>query len=198
MNNYTFALKRPLIIPSNTVAKALMVFRPQDFALSYTMMPNPKEGYMVVTLTIVDKINGNDVYQLASYTITLQGFGTGVITNQAAIDAWVASHTSITAAKTALEISLLEKQGEEYEYLNNKEEVPVELTNAINALMEDVQEAEAQLVELGEKPEPEELFINKYEDVLPYFDNKGAITPEGITWAKTIPFLGLTIGDYIA
>ena len=152
---------------------------------------------MVVTLTIVDKETGNQVYTIASYTITENGFPTGVILNQAAIDAWVSSYGSISSAKKALEATLVEKQGEEYQYLADKLDVPAELTLEIESLTEQVAEAEGQLVALGERPEPIELHINKYSDVLQYFDNKGAITADGITWAKTIPFMGLTIGDYI-
>lgn len=197
MDNYTFELKRPLIIPSNTVQNALMVFRPSHFALSYSMMPNPKEGYMVVTLTIVDKASGNEVFQIFSYTITEQGFATGVILNQAAIDAWVASFGSINDAKNALEATLVDKQSEEYQYLADKLDVPAELTLEIESLTEQVAEAVAQLEELGDKPEPVELHINKYSDVLQYFDNKGAITADGVLWAKQIPFMGLKIGDFI-
>ena len=197
MDNYTFELKRPLIIPSNTVANALLIFPTAKFGLSYSMMPNPKEAYMVVTLTIADKETGNDVFQIASYTITEQGFATGIIVNQAAIDAWIGSFESINTAKTALELTLVEKQGLEYQYLADKLDVPAELTLEIESLKEQVAEATQEIEALGEKPEPIELRINKYSDVLQYFDNKGAITPEGILWAKQIPFMGLKIGDFI-
>lgn len=48
-----------------------------------------------------------------------------------------------------------------------------------------------------ESQKPIELFVNKYETVINYFEKDGSITDEGIVWAKQLPFLGKTIGYYI-
>lgn len=197
MDSYTFALKRPLILPSSSISKALLFFRADVFGLSYSMMPNPKEAYMVVTLTVVNIQTGETALELASYTITEKGFSTGVITNAAEIAAWVSSATTIEGGVALKSGQLYLKQGEEYALIAAAQEVPKELTDEIAALTGEIATLQAQLVALGEKPEPVELFINKYSDVLQYFDNKGAITEEGIAWARNIPFLGLKLGDFI-
>lgn len=198
MDNYTFNIKRSILIPFSGVVNAILVFRPEHFALSYTMQPNPKEEYMVVSLNIVDKTSGNEVYKLASFTITERGFPTGVILNAAAIEKWLNDNATLGLTKKAKEMELIEKEGEEYALIADKQDVPAELTAAIEALRLEVTALTADIEALGPQPEPNELYFNKYSDVVGYFDNRGAITAEGIAWARNIPFLGLTLGDYLA
>lgn len=40
---------------------------------------------------------------------------------------------------------------------------------------------------LGYKPDPIELYVNKYSQVIDYFNNKGELTEAGIVWAKNLP-----------
>lgn len=197
MDNYTFNIKRSILIPFSGVVNALLVFRPEHFALSYTMQPNPKEEYMVVSLNIVDKSTGNEVYKLASFTITERGFPTGVILNAAVIEKWLNDNAALNLTKKTKEMALVDKQGDEYALIAAQKQVPAELTAEIAALQEEVNQLTASIEALGPQPEPNELYFNKYSDVVGYFDNRGAITSEGIAWARNIPFLGLTLGDYL-
>ena len=197
MDNYTFKLKRPMVLPSPQISGALLLFMPDRFSLSYEMIPRPKEETMVVNLNIVEAATGNNALQINSFTITEQGFPTGQILNEAEIAAWVLADTETRAEIAEVTTNLLEKQGEEYALIQAKEEVPKELTEAIVALSAQLGELQAELVSIGEKPLPVLEYFNRYSEVLQYFDNKGAITPEGIAWARQIPFLGFTIGDFI-
>lgn len=197
MDNYTFKLKRPMVLPSPQISGALLLFMPDRFSLSYEMIPRPKEETMVVNLNIVESTNGNMALQISSFTITEQGFPTGQILNEAEIAAWVLADSTTRGEIAATTAELLEKQGEEYALIQAKEEVPKELSEAILALSTTLGELQAELVSIGEKPEPVLGYFNRYSDVLQYFDNKGAITAAGILWARQIPFLGLTIGDFI-
>lgn len=43
----------------------------------------------------------------------------------------------------------------------------------------------------------EPVVINKYSDVIGYFNGDGTLTDAGIAWAKTTPFRGALISDYI-
>jgi len=41
------------------------------------------------------------------------------------------------------------------------------------------------------------VYINKYSEVIQYFEGDGSLTEAGITWAKSTPFNGQTVGDFI-
>jgi hypothetical protein len=39
--------------------------------------------------------------------------------------------------------------------------------------------------------------INKYSEVISFFNGDGTLTDAGIAWAKSTPFKGALIGDYV-
>ncbi len=47
------------------------------------------------------------------------------------------------------------------------------------------------------KPTPQPLIVNRYSDVIGYFNGDGSITKEGVEWAGQVPFLDGTLGDYL-
>jgi hypothetical protein len=197
MDAYTFALKLPLQIPSPTIPGAILFFPKEKFGLSYSIIPNPKASEMHVTLDVVELANPKNTFKVAAFSITENGFSTGVILNQVEVDAWHASATDLNGQLSLKYAELVDYQAQEQALIEAGLPVSNQLAQNIRKAQEDVDALIADITALGPEPIPDELFINKYADVIQYFDNTGAITPEGVLWAKSIPFMARTLGDYI-
>jgi hypothetical protein len=149
-----FNLKQDLIIPFK--GESYITFPKDHFALSYRMQPNYKQSYLNVTVDIVD-LQDNFVSVFKEFTVTEEGFATGVITNIEDIHAWDIDRAAL-----------------------------------LNSLESTIDEEEQSLIyqqitQLGNRPQEQELFINKYSEVIEYFNNKGELTEQGIIWAKNLP-----------
>lgn len=197
MSQYVFNLKKPIIIPSPNVRNAYLIFPKDTCSISYEILPKPKDSCMTVNLTIVDKLTHAVLLQLSQYNVTEEGFPSGQFVNQAQRDQWKSQYDPLAR-------QLVEKQQIQYALqtdvialTNNNQEIPQSLLDEINVLDGEIALLESNIEVLGQCPVGEELFINKYSEIIGYFDNKGAITEEGITWAKTIKFLDGTLGDYL-
>lgn len=184
------------MVPSPNVKNAFLVFPYQTCSLSYDVVPLPKEDAMSVTLSLVDKVSGVTIFPLGNYKITEQGFPTGVVLNQAEIDAYNSSLAPLTAEYNSLQTTIFAKQSDiaiAAAQGTDTKDLEAELV----LLLEDLNAVSSAIAALGEVPEKQFEYRNKYSEVIQYFDNSGTITQDGIMWAKTIPFLGLTIGDFI-
>lgn len=197
MDQYTFKLKRPILIPAKNIRNAYTVFPSSTCALSYEVVPNPRQATMTVTLTIVDALSGAMIYKLDTFNITEQGFPTGNVLNAADIATWDTAVLPLKSAAEQASVELTNLQIQVAELVNTNQIVPQELTDAVDAKIAEIQTIDDAIVAAGPRPVPVLEYYNKYSDIIKYFDNTGAITAEGIIWAKNIPFLGLTIGDYI-
>lgn len=192
----TFQLKRPIIVPSPSVKNAFLIFPYQTCALSYDVVPLPKEDAMSVTLSLVDKVNGTNIFPLGNYKITEQGFPTGVVLNQTEIDNYKKALAPLLVEYNSIQVLVFSKQSDIAIAIAQK--LPTETLEAeLSLLLENLNNVSVQISDLGEEPEKQYEYRNKYSEIIQYFDNSGTITQEGIAWAKTIPFLGLTIGDFI-
>lgn len=196
MSKYIFELKRPIIVPA-PINNAFLIFPKNKCSLSYEILPKPKVSTMTIILTIVDNDNNNILMQLAEFNITEQGFSSGIFSNQTTIDDWNTSYTPLATALLEKQTTFYALQTEALQLSATKQPIPQELLDQMTVLDGEINEITANITNLGPKPIGQEIFINKYSDVIQYFDNKGAITEAGIEWAKNIPFLGFTIGDYI-
>lgn len=103
MNQYVFELKKPIIIPSPNIRRALLIFPKDTCCLSYEILPKPKDSSMTIILTIVDKETSVVLMQLAQYNVTETGFPSGVYANQTLRDQWKAQFDPLAA-------QLLDKQ----------------------------------------------------------------------------------------
>ena len=157
--NYTFEIKKDLQVPSLKNSKAFVTYPKEHFVLGYRIESFPRQEYMNVHIEILDKVKLSVVDVLNSFTVTEQGFATGIISNQTEIDNWIASATLLN------------------EQLNNSQDEA------------EIETLTAQIQELGAKPNPIELYVNKYSEVIEYFDNKGKLTSDGLIWASNLSFL---------
>lgn len=195
--NYIFPLKKNITIPSPTVPNAYLVFPFTTCALTYSILPKPQQSTMSVELIIADKVSGKHLFTLTQFAITEAGFPTGVVLNQADIDAYNTAKTTLATEILSLNEQLMAKDLEAQVFISQSLPVPEELTLEIENLQTQLVTKNAELVALGSAPAPITEVRNKYSDVIQYFDNTGSITTEGIVWAKTIPFGGATLGDYL-
>ena len=194
---FIFKLKRALVIPINEFAnEGVIVYNSREFALGYSVIPNPKEKELSVSLIIYRIADERLIRNLATYRITEQGFPTGEIVNAVEIEdankAYIKALgfvNATTATLTALYV--LEAQAS----------AELEDTSAIVAQIQIAQqELEQYKSDLKSIviPAPELAYWNKYSDIIDYFNKDGSITEEGLAWAKSVPFLGLTLNDYLA
>lgn len=197
MNEYIFPLVRPLAIPSRNVPGALLVFLPTKHGLTYKVSPFPRDQRLHVTLEVVTLENNVVVYPLSEFDITETGFPSGVALNQDAIDSYLAEYAPLVAASDAKYAEMGANEDAQVAELANTGQVSQKLIDAYTVLLGEFQELQDQIGALGQQPVPVYEYINKYSEVKDYFDNTMTITPEGLVWAKTIPFLGNTLGDFI-
>lgn len=196
---FIYKLKRPLVFPvSKTEKRGYVVYNSRDFGIGYNSLPNPRDKVLVVSLAIFELETGQLVQNIDSYVITESGFPTNVIVNQAEIDAARQLLSDVQSDITKTENRLQSAYAEEAAAV--VEGATQETLDAIKATIQhyltELEDLRNQLQAIS-IPAPEILYINKYSDIIKYFSNDGSITEEGVVWAKTIPFLGLTIGDYI-
>lgn len=197
MSQYVFDLKRPIIIPSPNIRRAFLIFPKDTCSLSYEILPKPKDSSMTVILTIVDKETSSVLLQLSQYNITETGFPSGIYENQAQRDQWQSQYDPLALQLAQKQQTYYGLQTEVITLTNTNQEVPQALLDEITVLEGEMATLESSITALGEIPSGQEIYINKYSEIIGYFDNKGAITAEGIAWAKTINFLGATLGDYL-
>ncbi len=199
---FLFNLKRSIILPQED--GSYLVYPKNAFSFAYAVIPDPKRRALRISLLMANKATEAIVRTIAEFDVTDAGFPTGVTTNQAEIDAWqldfdslmedYAKATNDYAVKKQEELALLAE-------LPNDPEVQKDLDIVVAALVglkEAMETAKAAVdVKRTERPAPVELFINKYDDLIGYFNNDGSITDDGIVWARTVPFFGATIGDFL-
>ena len=198
MSQYVFDLKKAIIIPSPNIRKAFLIFPKDTCSLSYEILPKPKDSSMTVILTIVDKETNAVLLQLSQYHVTEAGFASGIFSNQAERDQWKSQYDPLAAQLIDKQQTLYALEVESITLSNNNQAIPQALLDEISSLDGEISILESNIAGLGACPVGEELYINKYSDIIGYFDNKGAISEEGIAWAKTIRFMGATLGDYLA
>jgi len=162
MTDYTFPIKKDLSVPLIKNNKAFITYPAEHFALTYTIQPFPRQEYLNVHIEIVDRVTGIVVDTLNSFTITEQGFPTGIITNQSEIDSVRATHEQLSPL---LSEAIASENQEEMDRLISE------------------------IAALPTVPTPIELYVNKYSEVSEYFDNKGRLTSEGFIWASNLSFL---------
>ena len=194
---FIFKLKRALVLPvSEWDNQGMLVYNPRDFALGYSTVPNPKEKQLTVNLLIYRLSDERTIRNLATFVITEQGFPTGRVLNQAEIDAAATSRADLeqetleinaVVADLYLEEAALNAEGQDTTAISKQ------ITDLIKRLAEIRVELNALIV-----PTPELEYYNRYSDIIDYFNKDGSITELGIEWARTVPFMGLTLNDYLA
>lgn len=196
-NTFIFDIKRPIVLPVNLGSnEGVIVYNIRDFGFGYTVMPNPREKVLTISLLVMRKSDQAIVRTLSTFNVTEQGFPSGVILNQPEIDAAI-------AMKGLLLIEIPELQAL-IQNLLAQEAAAIEAETDPTQIQEQLAEAQATLATKMQElvniviPEPNVLFVNKYSDIIDYFEKDGSITAEGIQWARTVPFLGGTLDDYLA
>jgi hypothetical protein len=187
MNNLLFPLTKNLIIPATgNPNKGYLLFPAGQFGLTYTTLPNPKKSQMTISLGVEDLTTNELVWILGTYNITEVGFP--VPTNEAEYEAYLAEVQTAKdrAAMAAANYSSLEEQ------LVSNPELQEEYENAAI-------EYQAATDALNSIPEVtlKQEYINKYSEIIPYFNGDGTLTNEGIEWAKTHNLGGVTLDYYI-
>lgn len=195
---FFFPLKTALVIPSTEAAgHGLLVFLPGDNGFTYKVSPDPVSKSLNVSLFLTSEKNPDWLFKLAAFDITEAGFPTGVLLNQQEVDDYANNVSQINADIAANKISLSAKYAERAAFIAENEDIPLELSQEIFDLEKAALLLADQRNNVGDAPTPEPEIVNKYSEVINYFDRDGSITADGIEWAKGIRFAGLTIGDYI-
>ncbi len=197
MNKLIFPLKRSLVLPATERPnKGLLVFLPEQFGLTYKIVPNASEKSMLVQLFIID-LSDNWTYLIKTFNITENGFPTGKVLNADVISTYNLTYDQLLQSITNSETQLVILEAERATLISLSQDVP----NKLNKDIEDLQNLRIQsyteLKNLGEKPLPILEYYNKYSDVIDFFEKSGEISLDGVSWAKNIPFFGLTLGDFI-
>jgi len=196
MNDFIFEIKRPLIIPVSEYSnEGVIVYNVREFGLGYSIMPNPREKIMTISLLVFRLADEVVIRSLATFNITEQGFKTGVVLNQAEIDAVLLRRKKLNEKLQESQTNLLLLKAEEASLASQEldtSEIAKLIVITEAAIEELTQELYNEIL-----PQEEYLYINKYSDIIEYFDKDGSITPEGIEWAKTVPFRGGTLNDYL-
>lgn len=196
MNNFIFKIKRSIVIPVNDfVNDGIIVYNTRNFGLGYSVIPNPREKVMTISLLVFRLVDEVVVRTLATFNVTEEGFKTDVVLNQDEINAITLRRNKLieTIAKTTSELNILYVQ--EAAMAGDGLDV-TEISKQIQQKESAVRELNLQLNE-EILPQPIYLYINKYSDIINYFEKDGSITTDGIEWAKTVPFKGGTLNDYI-
>lgn len=199
---FLFNLKRSIILPQED--GSYLVYPNNAFSLAYAVIPDPKRRSLRISLLMANKQTDEIVRAIAEFDVTDAGFPTGITTNQAEIDAWqldfdslmedYAKSTNDFAVKKQQELALLAELPTNPDLQRDLDEVVA----ALIGLKENMETAKEDVdLKRTERPAPVELFINKYDDLIGYFNNDGSITDAGIVWARTAPFFGATIGDFL-
>lgn len=199
---FLFNLKRSIILPQGD--GSYLVYPKNAFSFAYAVIPDPKRRSLRISLLMANKQTEEIVRTIAEFDVTDAGFPTGITTNQAEIDAWqldfdslmedYAKATNDFAVKKQQELALLAELPTNPDLQRDLDEVVA----ALVGLKEAMETAKAAVdLKRTERPAPVELFINKYDDLIGYFNNDGSITDDGIVWARTVPFFGATIGDFL-
>jgi hypothetical protein len=198
MTEYTFNFKEDFEMPSVSYfpAGAYLKFSKDVFGLTYSIKPNPREKTMTVNVSAVDLATQRIVWDVYTWLITEQGFPTDVVINQDEINQYEVTLQQLTAELAILTEELNALQAE-YDALEDKTTEEAEaLLVLINNKTVEVNNKQNEINSLV-RPVPVYEYVNKYSDVLQYFNNDGSLTEDGIVWAKTIKLFGKPISDYI-
>lgn len=196
-SQFIFRLKRPIVFPiSQSGNQGVVVYNSRDFAFGYSIIPNPKEKQLTVTLLIYRVADEVVIRSIATFNITEQGFPTGVLLNQADIDAALASKVKLQDSIDKAALTLQALYAQEAALAEQGEDTSVVSATIVatsNQLLQDRLKLSTLIV-----PTPELEYANRHSDIIDYFNKDGSITEAGIEWAKSVPFLGLTLNDYLA
>ena len=183
MSNITFKLLRSLVIPAfGRPNKGKIVFSADEFGLSYEVSPFPADKLIKVNIFVTELSSGWKL-SLKELSITEAGFPSGVILNQSEIDSYNSNYSRLTE----LSAKLSEEAAIEAVEVKIGEPTPK---------MDQLIEANKELASLVQ-PTPNELYINKYDEMIQYFNADGTLTDAGIEISKEIGFFGGKIRDYI-
>jgi len=226
MTQYTFNFKEDFEMPSVSYfpAGAYLKFSKDVFGLTYSIKPNPREKTMTVNVSTVDLATQRIVWDVYTWLITEQGFPTDVVINQDEINQYEVTLqtlinqlaifndelTGLQNQKVLLqdEVNTLQAQ---YDALEDKTTPEAEgLLQQINDKKANIEIVDESIIVIQNnitnkqneinslvRPQVQYLYVNKYSDVLKYFNNDGSLTDDGIVWAKTAILFGKPLGDYL-
>jgi len=191
-NNTIFPLTTNLIVPATgNPNKGFLLFPAGIFGLSYDIAPKPRISRLDVVLSVVEISTQETVWPLGVYEITEQGFSR--VTNKEEIE-----EASVLLDTAKAELLVLQEAfsvaDTAFQADPNDQELLDGYTvayDAATAKQDEVNALEAAM------PEPMVEYVNKYSDVVGFFNGDGTLTDEGVLWAKTIPFGTGVLGDYI-
>lgn len=225
MEQYSFPLAKQLSIPAdNEKNRGILTFSERYFALGYRVFPDPRARTMRIDLLILEVDTGEVARELKTFTVTEAGFPTGKIENAVEVAAWQSELVNLQNkyrdAQSAVDLTRAQEQEARGNYadlldlassLSDPQQVEnlasdvnlaqIHLNNCVSAVLEAEQRADSARLDLinhcAVEEKPREEYANRYSDIVKYFDNTGAITPDGITWARNLPFFGKTLGYYL-
>jgi len=187
MSNATFPLTKNLVIPATgNPSKGYLLFPAGEFALSYDVRPQSRKNKLEIILTVEEISTGETAWILGIYEITEIGFPK--VINQSEYD----KYTQDVASLTASMIPLVQQRAT---LLSTLAEYP-ENQSQIDSLTTTIEDYQTQINNLAEVVLQVE-YVNKYSDIIQYFNGDGTLTPEGIEWAKQVIFLGEPLSNYI-
>ena len=199
---FLFALKRSIILPQED--GSYLVYPKSTFSFAYSVVPNPKARSLRIALLLANSTTEEIKRTIAEFEVTDAGFPTDVIVNQAEIDAWQTSFDAQSETYSTAAQAYAVKKQQELALLAELPSNPAlqedldKVTDDLVILLATMENEKKNLDDIRvARPTPQPLFINKYDDLIGYFNNDGSITDAGIVWARTVPFFGATIGDFL-
>lgn len=197
MTQYTFELQQDLTVPATgNPNKGYLYFPKSLFGLSYEVRPQPKKKQLSVLLGVAELATGDIFWPLTIYDITEAGFPTDKYENQAEYDTYIATRTALENEMNTLasELDVITAAQDLVEDETSQEYLDLQAANKAKRA-----ELDAKILEIAELPEVhrQTLYINKHDDVIDYFKGDGSLTDEGITWAKTVYYEGIQLGNIV-
>jgi hypothetical protein len=226
MTQYTFNFKEDFEMPAGNYfpVGATLKFNKDAFGLTYNVFPNPKTKTIRVNLNIINFATDSNIWDVYAWLITEQGFPTDVVINQDEINKYEVTLQTLTNQLAILNDELTGLQNQKVLLQNEVNALQAQYdaledktTPEATALLQQITEKNTEIAIVEDsivyknneitnkqneinslvRPQPVYEYVNKYSDVLQYFNNDGSLTEDGIVWAKTIKLFGKPISDYI-
>jgi len=191
-NNTIFPLTTNLIVPATgNPNKGFLLFPSGIFGLSYDIAPKPRISRLDIVLSVVETSTKETVWPLGVYEITEQGFE--LVLNKEEI-----KEASVLLDTAKAELLVLQETFALADAAFQEDQNDSELLEAYTVAYDAATSKQDEVNGLeAAMPEPVVEYVNKYSQIVGFFNGDGTLTDAGVVWAKTIPFGESVLGDYI-
>lgn len=211
MTKQIFPLKQSIVFPVNNGIGGQMVFLANEFGLEYHgYTPSPATKTLSLQISVTHVETGNRAYLVKSFLITENGFE-GTLLNAKEIEEAINLRASKKAELESKQVELDAKRIAVEDIRHVLAIAEVEQTKEVKELREQFNAASVELADLQKStvelnleyasvqiPVANYERINKYADVIKWFNPEGVILDEALPSVGTIELLGVRIGDLIS